>query len=339
MISDKVLKRYISSSKICKVVLDEIILKIQKSQILLLKELHLYGNKRLQEELELHFKPSKDEKNYAIAFPTSISLNNCVGNYLYNDDQKINPGDIVKIQLGINLSGCIVNIGETIYYNEHNDNVNDNETNHQKYLNLLKDLQIKIKENMISGNTNDDVKILIESTCTESGCFPVENTISYQHLDGQEFTDESKYIITNYKKYYDNDDYLIVPQNTCFEFECGEIYTVKLIVIPNNFDNSDETEHQYIQNEQPHIYRFNDTFYDLKLKMSREFVSRTKKEYGTNAFNAIEYETNGKSRVAIKQCYESGILEQYPISFSKDQYNVYHKIFTIIVNNNSSIIL
>ena len=73
--------------------------------------------------------------------------------------------------------------------------------------------------------------------------------------------------------------------------------------------------------------------------MSREFVSRTKREYGTNAFNAIEYSKNGKSRVAIKQCCESGILEQYPIAFSKDKYNVYHKIFTVIVNNNSSIFL
>lgn len=332
MISNKVLQRYISASKICKVVLDEIILKINDSQILLLKELHLYGNARLQEECDKF----TNDKIHAIAFPTSISLNNCVGNYLYSDDQKINLGDIVKIQLGVNLNGCIVNIGETIIYNTNNEDQNDQ---HQKYLNVLNDLQTKIKQTMVSGNTNDDVKILIESTCTEYGCFPVENTISYQHLNGQEFTDESKYIITNYKKYYDNDDYLIVPVNTCFEFECGEIYTVKLIVIPNNFDNSDETEHQYIQNEQPHIYRFNDTFYDLKLKMSREFVSRTKREYGTNAFNAIEYVKNGKSRVAIKQCCESGILEQYPISFSKDKYNVYHKIFTVIINKNSSTIL
>lgn len=311
---------YIPSSKICKVVLDEIILKIQKSQILILKELYLYGNTRLQEEL------SNDEI-HSIAFPTSISLNNCVGNYLYDEDEKINPGDVVKIQLGVNLGGCIVNIGETIIYKDDE----KEEKEHQKYLNLLKKLQTKIKEKMISGNTNDDVKILIESTCTEYGCFPVENTISYQHLDGQEFTYESKYIITNYKKYYDNDDYLIVPPNTCFEFERGEIYTVKLVVIPNNFDNLDETEHKYIQNEQTHIYRFNDTFHDLKLKMSREFVSRTKKEHGTNAFNAIEYSENGKSRVAIKQCCESGILEKYPITCSKDKYNVYHKIFTVII--------
>ena len=320
--SDK--QRYISSSKICKVVLDEIIQKVQKSQILVLKELYLYGNTRLQELI------SKDEKIHSIAFPTSISLNNCVGNYLYDEDEKINPGDVVKIQLGVNLGGCIVNIGETI---------NDNELtvgpkpskDHQKYLNLLKKLQTAVKEKMISGNTNDDVKILIESTCTEYGCFPVENTISYQHLDGQEFTDESKYIITNYKKYYDNDDYLIVPPNMGFEFERGEIYTVKLVVIPNNFDNLDETDHKYIQNEQTHIYRFNDTFYDLKLKMSREFLSRTKKEHGTNAFNSIEYSENGKSRVAIKQCCESGILEKYPINCSKDKYNVYHKIFTVII--------
>jgi methionine aminopeptidase len=315
-------QRYISSSKICKVVLDEIIQKIQKSQILVLKELYLYGNTRLQEML------SKDKKIHSIAFPTSISLNNCVGNYLYSDNQKINPGDVVKIQLGVNFDGYIVNIGETIIY-ENKDN--DDENNHQKYLNLLKKLQTAVKEKMISGNTNDDVKILIESTCTEYGCFPVENTISYQHLDGQEFTDESKYIITNYKKYYDNDDYLIVPPNMCFEFERGEIYTVKLVVIPNNFDNLDETNHKYIQNEQTHIYRFNDNFHDLKLKMAREFVSRTKKEHGTNAFNAIEYSENGKSRVAIKQCCESGILEKYPITCSKDKYNVYHKIFTVII--------
>ena len=332
--SDK--QRYISSSKICKVVLDEIILKIQKSQILILKELYLYGNTRLQEMLsndellleKVGPKPSKDEI-HSIAFPTSISLNNCVGNYLYCEDEKINPGDVVKIQLGVNLGGCIVNIGETIIYKD--DEEKECKDQHQKYLNLLKKLQTKIKEKMISGNTNDDVKILIESTCTEYGCFPVENTISYQHLDGQEFTDESKYIITNYKKYYDNDDYLIVPPNMCFEFERGEIYTVKLVVIPNNFDNLDETDHKYIQNEQTHIYRFNDTFHDLKLKMSRKFVSRTKKEHMTNAFNAIEYSENGKSRVAIKQCCESGILEKYPITCSKDKYNVYHKIFTVII--------
>jgi len=329
MISDKILERYRSSSNICKIVLNEIVLKIQNSEILSLKELHLYGNKRLQEACDKF----TNLKIHTIAFPTSISLNNCVGNYLYEDDQKICEGDIVKIQLGVNLGGCIVNLGETIIYNKQQD------IQHRKYIDLLNDLQKKIQKTLIPGNTNDDVKILIESTCTESGCFPVENTISYQHLDGQEFTDESKYIITNYKKYYDNDDYLVVPPNTCFEFETGEIYTIKLIVIPNNFDNSDETEHQYIQTDHPHIYRFNDTFYDFKLKMSREFVSRTKREYETNAFNGIEYGKNGKSRVAIKQCCESGILEQYPINFSKDKYNIYHKIFTVILNENSTIVL
>ena len=125
-------QRYISSSKICKVVLDEIILKIQKSQILVLKELYLYGNTRLQQELTLI---SKDEI-HSIAFPTSISLNNCVGNYLYSNDQKINPGDVVKIQLGVNLGGCIVNIGETIIYDKEKELLLEKviSKEHQKYL-------------------------------------------------------------------------------------------------------------------------------------------------------------------------------------------------------------
>ncbi len=38
-------------------------------------------SKRIQEELKTVY---KKEKNKKIAFPTSISLNNCLGNYIYD---------------------------------------------------------------------------------------------------------------------------------------------------------------------------------------------------------------------------------------------------------------
>lgn len=328
MISNKVLEKYKSSSKIARLVMKELISKIKNSEMLEIKALHSYGDSRIQEECQTLIGKYKEQKNCGVAFPTCISLNDCVGNYLYEESKNIIPGDIVKIHLGVNIGGCIVNLGETICLD------NDN-----KYIDLLNSLQKQVQNTMISDNTNDDVKMLIESKCTESGCFPVENTTSYQHLDGQEYTQDSKYIITNYKKYYDSEGYLTVNPNTCFDLEKGEIYTVKLVIIPNNNDNADETDHEYIKVDEPHIYRFNDTFYDLKLKMSREFVSRCKREHGTNAFNCIEHKQVGKSRVAIKQCCESGILEQYPILYSKDKYNIYHKIFTIIVDDNKSTIL
>ena len=336
MISNKILEKYKASSKICNLVLREIILKIQKSELLCIKSLHLYGNDRIIEECNKYEK----EKIRGIAFPTSISLNNCVGNFLYNEnDAFIQDGDVVKIQLGVNLGGCIVNLGETIVYltGSARYELKSSDNSHQKYIDLLNDLKNDIPNVMIDENINDDVKIMIESKCTEAGCFPVENTISYQHLDGQEYTFDSKYIITNYKDKHDENE--INEDNLCFDFETSEIYTIKLVIIPNNFENADETNQEYIKSNDIHICRFNGEFYDLKLKMSREFVSRVKKEYDTNAFNCIEYKKDGKSRVAIKQCYENGILEQYPILYSKNNYNVYHKIFTLIVNKDKSLVL
>ena len=126
MISNKVLEKYQSSSKIARLVMKELISKIKNSEMLEIKSLHLYGDSRIQEECQTLIGKFKEQKNCGGAFPTCISLNDCVGNYLYEESKNIIPGDIVKIHLGVNIGGCIVNLGETICLD------NDN-----KYIDLL----------------------------------------------------------------------------------------------------------------------------------------------------------------------------------------------------------
>ena len=95
----------------------EIVSKIQSSELLNTQALNEYGDNRIKEECS---KIYKREIIKGIAFPTSISLNNCVSNYIYengNDEfNMIKPGDVVKIDLGVNLGGCISILGETIIY-------------------------------------------------------------------------------------------------------------------------------------------------------------------------------------------------------------------------------
>jgi methionine aminopeptidase len=198
---------------------------------------------------------------------------------------------------------------------------------------LQKDIVKIIKH----GETNDEVKTYIESKCTELGCFPVENTISYQHFDNKLSTDESKYIITNYKKYYDEEDVLISKENLCFEFEKDEVYTINLTIIKNNSEG--ETEHYYVEPHQPHIYRFNEYFYNLKLASSKSFCSVIHEQYQKNAFDCVPYRKQPKYKFGIKESLEKGILIQYPIYYSKDNNIVFHKKFTIVVNENNSNIL
>ena len=340
MVIHQDLTKYNTSSRICGIIMSELINKIKNNEILNVKELGEYGDMRIVEECN---KIYKKETVKCIAFPTSISLNDCVGNYLYETSQEfenyntIKKGDVVKIELGVNLSGCIANLGETVIYDDSTDTVSNEK--HIRYLQLLEILKRDILELIKVGEINDEIKINIESKCTEYGCFPVENTISYQHLDGQMKSFESKYIICNYQKYYDQDDNLVGEENLCFEFEEGEVYTINLRIIPNDNERLDETTHMYKELHEPHIYRFNDTFYNLKLKSSREFYSLAKGKHGTNAFNCLQYKTDYKHRIGIKESYENCILDSYPVMYSKDKYPVYHKKFTILVGKDKTIVL
>lgn len=323
--------KYNVAAKICGKVYNILKDNILNGKILHVSHLIRLGNEKINEECKLIYKRLK---NKGLAFPISISLNNCVGNYTYenlNDEYNIiKSGDIVKIELGVNIDGCIAILGETIVYN----NIDDENT---KYIEFLNTLQKDIVKIIKQGETNDEVKIHIESKCTELNCFPVENTISYQHFDGKLYTDSSKYIITNYKKYYDNDDMLISKENLCFEFEKDEVYTINLTIIKNNSEN--ETEHVYTEPHQPHIYRFNEYFYNLKLASSKSFCSVIHEEYQKNAFDCVPYKDKPKYKFGIRECLNNNILIQYPVYYSKDKCTVFHKKFTIVVNENSSNIL
>jgi methionine aminopeptidase len=331
MISEEDLTKYNACAKICGIVFREIVLKISNNEMLQTNLLNEYGDSRILEECSKIYK--REYKN--IAFPTSISLNDCVGNYIYQEEyvshNTIKHGDVVKIELGVNIGGCIAVLGETIIHNSQENNSNQD---YSKYLDLLNELSLSIPNMILPGALNDDVKIMIESKCTESGCFPVENSVSYQHIGGQLETEESKYIITNYKKYYDDDDNLAVPENLCFEFEPGEVYTINLTIIPNDYEKDDETQHEYYEPHESHIYRFNENYYSLKLKMSREFCSESKNKHDTNAFNCLPYKKNSRWRVGIKECLDNNILDEYPIIYSKDKLPVFHKKFTLVVSHN-----
>jgi hypothetical protein len=209
-----------------------------------------------------------------------------------------------------------------------------NEKYINKILKMLSKLEYKITKLANKNATNDDIKILIESECTKYNCFPMENTISYQHIIPHIQCDESKYIVTNHKKYYDENDLLIVPDDVCFDLEENEVYTINLTVIPNN---KDEKEHVYTEWHSPHIYRYNEYFYNFKLDSSKKFYSQIKKNHEFNAFSMINYKDNVKYRIGLKESLDNGILNSYPILYHKEKYPIIFKKFTIIIGRKNAI--
>jgi len=329
-LNEDIISKYNSAASICGIVFNKIKNVIIEENERDIKKLNVYGNNCIIEELS---KVYKKETNKYIAFPVSISLNNCISNYIYDysniesEYNRIKESDIIKIELGVSICGCIAILMETFTINENNEIKKIN-----SFLNKLeKDITKLIKHE----ETVDEIRIYIESKCTNNNVFPVENCMSYQQDIGYMSTDESKYMILNYCKYYDMDDYLISPENINFEFEEGDVYTINLSVVPMQ---EDDIKYKYDENH--HIYRFNEYNYQLKLKNSRMFYNDVKKKHENYAFELQQYLNNNGNKIGVKECINNNILDKLPIKYVKpDNIPVITKKFTIIVGKKNSKIL
>jgi methionine aminopeptidase len=319
---------YNQAAYICGKIYNELKLDIINGETNI-KNLSIKGNNRILEELSyIYKKKSSDYKN--IAFPVSISLNNCIGNYVYDgniDYNTIKKDSVIKIELGVSIAGCISILADTFTIIENELVLKTNK--------FLEHLQKEIINMICHEETADEIRMYIESQCTENDVFPVENCTSHQQDKGFLSTDESKYMILNYKKYYNTDDDLISSQNINYEFEKNDVYTINLTVIPNNSDENIK----YKTSEDSHIYNFNEFEYGLKLKASRTFYNDIKSKHSNYGFLYSDYSNSSQYRLGIKECLTHNILNNMPIIYINKEIPVITKKFTIIINDDKSKIL
>lgn len=325
---------YKLGGNICKKVYDNLITLINNG-LLNVKELCQNGDNLIIQEAKKNNINVKKE-SILIAMPTCISLNNCTGYYRYEKQMdnynQIKKGDVVKIELGVNINGCINLFGDTFIYNEKdNEKKNEKDNRYDKYLSLLNKLEKSTLKLLKPQKLNDDIRMKIESLCTEQDCFPLENTVSYQAFENLLKSQDSKSIVLNYTPYYDDEDSLIVEPNICYEFEENEIYHINLTFIIDNLQIDNKTDHLLKELHESHIYNYNDYYYGLKHKSSKEFYQNIKSLHKNNAFDVNKYKENVKNRIGIKESYENGILDKYSIYYSKDNLPIFHRKFTAIV--------
>lgn len=280
----------------------------------------------------------KSIKNKGIGFPLSISLDNCVGNYIFednlNDYNFIKDDSIIKMELGVQIDGYCAIYGDTFTLKPNH---------HYTYvIDFLNKLSEDIPNVMKVSETTDDIRQYIESKCTDIDVFPVENTISHQYLRYNELFDNKK-LILHHQKYYDTNDYETTEPNINYEIEEHDVYHINLCVIPDleyeelsKYNLSKTTSHVYVIPHDPHIYRFNGCHYDFKLKASREFSKHMKEKHYNYGFDYTYCKTNPRYRLGMKEASENGVIDEYPVMYAKDKLPVFFKKFTLLVHKNKS---
>jgi hypothetical protein len=256
----------------------------QCNNSILLQDILESGNKYLKEQCTLH--------NCSVLYPVVISLDNVMYHGLASG--KLTEKSVLKIDFAINKDDSIYFLGET-----YSKNPEDKEV--LKFLNTIQTKLVKKFEKK-AFPTNDEVSLYIQRKCIENKYNLIENCKSYQYMDKLLYSDDSKYIICNYTKYYTDDDFLY-QANDCEDLESGEIYVINITVYKDTEDIV-----KYKIDEEPHLAFFNNQVYMLKLKSSREFYSRTKTANSNNVFYCYKYNSIS-DKIGKKECIKNNILE------------------------------
>ncbi|NXQ58597.1 PA2G4 protein, partial [Anthoscopus minutus] len=223
----------------------------------------------IMEETGKIFKKEKEMKK-GIAFPTSISVNNCVCHFspLKSDqDYILKDGDLVKIDLGVHVDGFIANVAHTFVLGASKENpVSGRKADVIKAAHLCAEAALRLVK---PGNQNTQVTEAWNKIAHAFHCTPIEGMLSHQLK--QHVIDGEKTIIQNPSDQQKKD-------HEKAEFEVHEVYAVDVLVSSGEGKAKDAGQRTTIYKRDPSKQ------YGLKMKTSRAFFSEVERRFDTMPF-------------------------------------------------------
>lgn len=313
---DLVVTKYKMASEIVNRVLKLVIEKCVENASV--KEICEYSDQLLFEDTSNCFKKIKDMKK-GIAFPTCISVNNCICHYspLKSDpDLILKREDVVKIDLGAHVDGFIAVVAHTIVVGA---------AKHRKCMgkkanailaaHYASEAALRL---MKKGNDTYLITDTVQKICKDFECKPLEGMLSHQLKQGQ--IDGEKTIIQNpsdsQKKEHEK-----------FTFETYEVYAMDVLV-----SSGDGVGRE--QDTRVTIYKKTDENYQLKLKASRAFFGEVQKKYSTLPFNLRFFENESQARLGINECVKHKLIEPFQVLYEKPSEVVAQFKFTVLIMPN-----
>lgn len=256
------------------------------------------------------YKSKKMEKG--IAFPTCVSVNECVGHYsplLADESVVLKTGDVVKIDLGCHIDGFIAVAAHTIVVGA--DTVEGPVANILKAANTAAEVAQKMIK---AGNKNSQVTEAIQEVAKTFGVNAVQGVLSHQMK--QFVIDGNKVIIMRSDADQKVEEY---------QFETNEVYSVDIVF------STGEGKPKESEARTTVFKRAIDKTYRLKMDASRYVFNEVNKKYPTLPFTLRAFEDEKKARLGVVEMTKHEMLVPYPVIFEKSGDIVVQFKFTALI--------
>lgn len=238
-----------------------------------------------------------------IAFPTSVSVDDCVAHFSPvegDDDVTLAAGQVAKIEVGAQIDGFAAVVSDTVV-------VGGEQEASQEVRDALAAAYYATEAALRTarpGARNLDVTRVVEQVTAEFGVKAIEGMLSLQHV--QNSVCGKKRIILNPSE----------AQRKSFEsqkFEENEVYGLDIVIAAAGASGKTK------QKKTPtNIFRKGDLTYQLKLRSSRLAISEVQKKAGNFPFNVKILEDQRRSRLALKEPLDHGLVSAYEVFYERD---------------------
>uniref|UniRef100_A0A671RFX0 Proliferation-associated protein 2G4-like n=1 Tax=Sinocyclocheilus anshuiensis TaxID=1608454 RepID=A0A671RFX0_9TELE len=256
------------------------------------------------------FKKEKDTKK-GIAFPTSVSVNNCVCHF---SPLKSDPDYTVTIIATINADTKLVTFRLNVHYPEAP--VTGRKADVIKAAHLCAEAALRLVK---PGNQNTQVTEAWNKIAQSFKCNPIEGMLSHQLK--QHVIDGEKTIIQNPTDQQRKD-------HEKAEFEVHEVYAVDVLISTGEGKARDGGQRTTIYKRDPSKQ------YGLKMKTSRMFFSEVERRFDAMPFTLRAFEDEGKARLGVVECAKHELLQPFSVLNEKEGEFVAQFKFTVLLMAN-----
>lgn len=283
------------------------------------REICEYGDGLITEETSNVFKKEKEMKK-GIAFPTCISVNNCICHFSpipSEADYILKEGDLAKVDLGAHIDGFIAVVAHTVVVGGLTpEGEKKKVTGRQADVLLAAHLASEAALRLLKpGNETYAVTDTVNKVALAYKCKAVEGMLSHQLKQNK--IDGEKTIIQNptdaQRKEHDK-----------FTFELHDVYAMDVLVSTGEGQGRES-------DKRITIYKKTDESYQLKLKTSRMFYIEVKHKHGTMPFNLRSFTEETKARMGVVECINHKLIEPFQVLYEKPGELVAHFKFTVLL--------
>ncbi|KOO53011.1 proliferation-associated protein 2g4-like protein [Chrysochromulina tobinii] len=279
------------------------------------------GDDYINEAVSKIYNQKKDGKKLVekgIAFPTCISVNNCVGHYspLVSEDKvTLVEGDLVKIDLGVHVDGYVAVVAHTAI-------VGGVKAEGRKADVIMAAWTAsEVAQRMLKeGAKNNEITKAIATIAESFKCTPVEGVLSHQMK--RFVIDANKTIINKMTAEQQ------VPENT---IDKNDVFAIDVVMStgegkPKQLDDRTTVHKRNVEEK-----------YSLKMKASRAFFSEVNERFPTMPFT-LRAGNEREWRMGIIECVKHNLFIEYPVLYEqKDEFVAQYKFTAMMMPSDKTV--